>query len=88
MTSSYSKTSSSVRPHEKQTFSKLSTVRTVFENLRFLVPENAVYTEGKKGQKISYFSKLSGDVWKGWEPRHHDQKLDSNILIDVKHYSN
>ena len=55
MTLSYSKTSVSFRPHEKPTFSKLSTVRTVFENLRFLVPENAVYTEGKKGQKISFF---------------------------------
>ena len=61
MTSSYSKTSVSVRPHEKPTFSKLSTVRTVFENLRFLVPENAVYTEGKKGQKNLLFFEI---VWR------------------------
>ena len=69
MTSSYSKTSVFVRPHEndKPAFSKISTLGTVLENLGFWYPKTP-FTCGRKAKtmtekKKSPFSKISGCAW-------------------------
>ena len=50
MTSLFSKTFIFICPHikDKQAFSKISTLGTVFEKLMFLVPEKVVY-KGMEG---------------------------------------
>ena len=67
MTSSYLKTSVFARPHEYDTspFSKLSTLESVFENLRFRCPVPVPMDRSRIRRKKSPFSKIPGYVWTG-----------------------
>ena len=46
--------------NDKPGFSKISTLRTVLENLRFLYPKNAFYVDGrlKRRKNISVFKRI------------------------------